>query len=126
MNQRIKKLLTAFAGLMSVTLCFAFTATAQEMAAHHHLESAADAIQGDTQQRQDWARARLAKSPRHQEWVEVNYGNRTVKSFVVYPEVKNNATALVVIHEMLGMSDWVPALTDALAQAGSLAIAPDL
>ena len=37
MNQRVRRLLTAFAGLMSVTLCFAFTATAQEMAAHHHI-----------------------------------------------------------------------------------------
>src|SRR6266404_2805722 len=126
MNQRVRKLLTAFAGLMIATLCFAFTATAQEMAAHHHIESAADAIQGDTQQRQDWARARLAKSPRHQEWVEVKYGNRTVKSFVVYPEVKNKATAVVVIHEIFGMSDWVQALTDELAEAGYLAIAPDL
>src|SRR5713226_1309391 len=126
MNLRARKLLTAFAGLMSLTLCLAFTAAAQEMAAHHHLESAADTFQGNTQQRQDWARARLAKSPRHQEWVEVKYGNRTVKSFVVYPEVKNKATAVVVIHEIFGMSDWVQALTDELAEAGYIAIAPDL
>ena len=126
MNQRVRKLLRAFAWLMSVTLCFAFTATAQELAAHHHTESAADAIQGNTQQRQDWARARLAKSPRHQEWVEVKYGNRTLKSFVVYPEVKNKATAVIVIHEIFGMSDWVQALTDELAEAGYIAIAPDL
>ncbi len=126
MNLRARKLLTAFAGLMSLTLCLAFTAAAQEMAAHHHLESAADRVQGNTQQRQDWARARLAKSPRHQEWVEVKYGNRTVKSFVVYPEVKNKATAVVVIHEIFGMSDWVQALTDELAEAGYIAIAPDL
>jgi carboxymethylenebutenolidase len=126
MNQRARRLLTAFAGLISVTLCFAFTATAQEMATHHHLEAAADAIQGNTQQRQDWARVRLAKSPRHQEWVEVKYGNRIVKSFVVYPEVKNKATAVIVIHEIFGMSDWVQALTDELAEAGYVAIAPDL
>jgi carboxymethylenebutenolidase len=126
MNERVRKLLTAFAGLMSVTVCLAFTASAQEMAAHHHVESAPDAVQGNTQQRQDWARARLAKSPRHQEWVEVKYGNRTVKSFVVYPEVKNKATAVVVIHEIFGMSDWVQALTDELAEAGYIAIAPDL
>jgi carboxymethylenebutenolidase len=121
-----RKFLGASAWLMVATLCFAFTATAQEMAAHHHIESASDAIQGNTQQRQDWARARLAKSPRHQEWVDVKYGNRTVKSFVVYPEVKNKATAVVVIHEVFGMSDWVQALTDELAEAGYIAIAPDL
>src|SRR5712691_7630083 len=126
MNLRARKLLAAFAGLMSLTLCLVVTAHAQEMAAHHHLESAADTFQGNTQQRQDWARARLAKSPRHQEWVEVKYGNRTVKCFVVYPEVKKKATAVVVIHEIYGMSDWVQALTDELAEAGYVAIAPDL
>src|SRR5712691_5556142 len=123
---RGRKLLGAFAWLMGVTLCLAFTAAAQEMVAHHHIESESDAIQGNTQQRQDWARARLAKSPRHQEWVEVKYGNRTVKGFVVYPEVKSKATAVVVIHEIFGMSDWVQALTDELAEAGYVAIAPDL
>src|SRR2546426_7913301 len=107
-------------------VCLAMTATAQEMASHHHLEVPANDTQGNTQQRQDWARARLAKSPRHQEWVDVKYGNRTIKSFVVYPEVKNKATAVVVIHEIFGMSDWVQALTDELAEAGYIAIAPDL
>jgi carboxymethylenebutenolidase len=123
---RGRKLLGAFTWLLGVMLCFAFTATAQETVAHHHIESESDPIQGNTQQRQDWARARLAKSPRHQEWIEVKYGNRTVKSFVVYPEVKNKATAVVVIHEIFGMSDWVQALTDELAEAGYIAIAPDL
>ena len=75
---------------------------------------------------QDWAKARLAKSPRHQEWVNVKYGDRTVSAFVVYPEVKTKATAVVVIHEIFGMSDWVQSLTDQLAEAGYVAIAPDL
>jgi len=38
---------------------------------------------------QDWAKANLEKSSRHQEWVEVKNGSRTVHSFVVYPEVKS-------------------------------------
>jgi carboxymethylenebutenolidase len=97
------------------------------MSAHHQVDSEPSTTQqGNTQQRQDWARARLAKSPRHQEWVDVKYGNRTVKSFVVYPEVKKKAMAVVVIHEIFGMSDWVQALTDELAEAGYIAIAPDL
>jgi dienelactone hydrolase len=45
---------------------------------------------------------------------------------VVYPEVKNKATAVIVIHEIFGMSDWVQSLTDQLAEAGYIAIAPDL
>lgn len=75
---------------------------------------------------QDWAKQRADKSPRHQEWVSVKYGGRTVNCFIVYPEVKNKATAVVVIHEIFGMSDWVRSLTDQLAEAGYVAIAPDL
>ena len=37
---------------------------------------------------QDWAKARLEKSPRHGEWVKVQQGKREVQSFIVYPEVK--------------------------------------
>ena len=75
---------------------------------------------------QDWAKQRADKSPRHQEWINVKNGARTVNSFLVYPEVKNKATAVIVIHEIFGMSDWVRSLTDQLAEAGYIAIAPDL
>ncbi|HZE70157.1 MAG TPA: dienelactone hydrolase family protein [Pyrinomonadaceae bacterium] len=80
----------------------------------------------DSAETQDWARQRLSKSPRHQEWVKVKNGNREVNSFVVYPEVNKKATAVVVIHEIFGMTDWVQSLTDQLAEAGYIAIAPDL
>jgi hypothetical protein len=46
---------------------------------------------------QDWAKAKLEKSPRHQEWVEVKNGNRTVHSFVVFPEVKDKAAVVIGI-----------------------------
>ncbi len=75
---------------------------------------------------QDWAKQRLEKSPRHQEWVQVKNGNRAVNSFIVYPEVKNKATAVVVIHEIFGMTEWVETVCDQLAEAGYIAIAPDL
>jgi carboxymethylenebutenolidase len=75
---------------------------------------------------QDWAKQRADKSPRHQEWVKVKNGSREVNSFLVFPEFKNKATAVVVIHEIFGMSDWVRSLTDQLAEAGYIAIAPDL
>lgn len=98
-------------------------ATAQDMNAHHHLVSSSvvneEAIQ-------DWAKQKLAKSPRHSEWVKVKNGDREVNSFVVYPETNKKATAVVVIHEIFGMSDWVQQLSDELAEAGYIAIAPDL
>ncbi|HEX8201102.1 MAG TPA: dienelactone hydrolase family protein [Isosphaeraceae bacterium] len=75
---------------------------------------------------QDGAKARLERSPRHQEWVKVTHGDRAVQSFIVYPEVKDKATAVVVIHEIFGLSDWVRGVADQLAEAGYIAIAPDL
>jgi carboxymethylenebutenolidase len=75
---------------------------------------------------QDWARAKLEKSPRHGEWVDVKNGARTVHCFVVYPEVKNAAPAVIVIHEIFGLTDWARGVADQLAEAGYIAIAPDL
>jgi len=75
---------------------------------------------------QDFAKARLRNSSRHGEWVNVKNGSRTVDSFIVYPEVKNKATAVVVIHEIFGLTDWARSLADELAEAGYIAIAPDL
>ena len=75
---------------------------------------------------QDWAKARLEKSPRHQEFVKVKHGDREVQSFIVHPEVKDKATAVVVIHEIFGLTDWVRSVADQLAEAGYIAIAPDL
>ncbi|MBV9125137.1 MAG: dienelactone hydrolase family protein [Planctomycetes bacterium] len=75
---------------------------------------------------QDWAKAKLEKSSRHGEWVKVKHGNREVQAFVVYPEVKDKAAAVVVIHEIFGMTDWVRLTADELAEAGYIAIAPDL
>ena len=75
---------------------------------------------------QEWAKARLDNSPRHIEWVNVKNGDRTIKSSIAFPEVKNQATAVVVIHEIFGLTDWVRGVTDQLAEAGYIAIAPDL
>src|SRR5262249_38161819 len=47
-------------------------------------------------------------------------------SFIVFPEVKDKATAVVVIHEIFGLTDWVRGVADQLAEAGYIAIAPDL
>jgi carboxymethylenebutenolidase len=75
---------------------------------------------------QDWAKARLEKSPRHLEWVKVSHDAREVNCFIAYPEVKEKATAVVLIHEIFGLTDWVRGVADQLAEAGYIAIAPDL
>ena len=75
---------------------------------------------------QDWAKERLVKSPRHGEWVEFKSGDRNIKAFVVYPERKDKAPVVLVVHEIFGMTDWVRGLCDQLAENGVIAIAPDL
>src|SRR5439155_5913307 len=74
----------------------------------------------------EFAKARLEKSPRHGEWVKIQQGKRSVQAFAVYPEVKDKATAVVVIHEIFGLTDWVRSVADQLAEAGYIAITPDL
>jgi carboxymethylenebutenolidase len=75
---------------------------------------------------QDWARARLEKSSRHREWVTVKHDGRAVETFVVYPESKDKRPVVLVIHEIFGMTDWVQDLADQVAEAGYIAVAPDL
>src|ERR1700735_3692329 len=75
---------------------------------------------------QDWARARVAKSPRHHEWVTVKHDGRSVETFVAYPESKDKTPVILVIHEIFGMTDWVQDVADQFAAAGYIAVAPDL
>ena len=75
---------------------------------------------------QDWAKAKLEKSPRHREWVTVKHDNRSVETFVVYPETKSKAPVVLIIHEIFGMTDWMQDLADQVAEAGYIAVAPDL
>lgn len=75
---------------------------------------------------QDYIKQRLETSSRHQEWVAVKNGERSVHCFLVYPEVKDKALAVLVIHENKGLTDWVRGVADQLAEAGYIAIAPDL
>src|SRR5260370_9065204 len=87
---------------------------------------AASALAASTAPAQDRATARLEKSPRHQEWVKVKHGSREVSCFIVYPEVKDKATAVLVIHEIFGLSEWVRGVADQLAEPGYIPVPPDL
>lgn len=75
---------------------------------------------------QDYAIEQLENSPRHHEWVEVEYDGRTVHSFVAYPETNEETLAVIVIHENRGLNEWARSFTDQVAAAGYIAIAPDL
>ena len=88
------------------------------------LLSAALAFAGPAALSQDWAKAKLDKSPRHQEWVKVKYGDRTVDAFVVYPEASHKAPVVLLIHEIFGLSDWARSMADDIAAMGYIVIAP--
>jgi carboxymethylenebutenolidase len=76
---------------------------------------------------QDWAKEMLAKSPRHGEYVTIKEpSGRVLQAFVVYPEVKDKAPVVILIHEIFGQSDWAKEMADELAGAGYIVVEPDL
>jgi carboxymethylenebutenolidase len=71
--------------------------------------------------------ARLSSSPRHGEWVMIRTpAGDSVKSWIVYPQRRDRAPVIVVIHEIYGLSSWARGVADQLAADGFIAIAPDL
>lgn len=77
---------------------------------------------------EETAKARLEKSPRHGEFIDVKYEGSSypIRTWIVYPERKNKAPVVVIIHEIYGLSDWIRAVADQLAKEGFIAVAPDL
>src|SRR5450432_3958898 len=75
---------------------------------------------------QPWARERIAKSPRHSEWVILKHDGRNLETLIVYPETKEQRPVVLIIHEIFGLSDWAQELADEVAAAGYIAVAPDL
>ena len=68
----------------------------------------------------------LADSPRHGEWVDIALPDGgKLNSWVVYPERKDRAGVVLVIHDINGMRDIPRAVGDQLAQDGFIAIVPD-
>lgn len=75
------------------------------------------------------AAARLAASTRHGEWAMIPTApgaNDSIAAWVVYPERRDNAPVVIVVHEIFGLSTWVRSVADQLAADGFIAIAPDL
>lgn len=73
------------------------------------------------------AAARLQASPRHAEWATIKTSpTDSVVAWVVYPERRDKAPVVVVIHEIFGLTTWIRGVADQLAADGFIAIAPDL
>jgi carboxymethylenebutenolidase len=63
----------------------------------------------------------------HGEWVTYpNADGDQVRAYVAYPERQGTAPAMIVIHEIFGLTDWEPTVADRFAGNGYVAIAPDL
>jgi carboxymethylenebutenolidase len=62
----------------------------------------------------------------HGEWVSYKSGPDSVRAYVAYPERKDKAPGVIVIHEIFGLTDWEPTVADRLAKEGFVAIVPDL
>jgi carboxymethylenebutenolidase len=77
---------------------------------------------------EEQAKSALDKSPRHGEWADVKVAGAAtpVRTWVVYPERKDKAGVVIVIHEIYGASDWIRGVADQLAREGFIAVAPDL
>jgi carboxymethylenebutenolidase len=76
---------------------------------------------------QEDAKAVLEKSPRHGEYVDVKVSGQAtpLRTWIVYPERKDKAPVVVVIHEIFGLSDWIRGVADRIAAEGFIAVAPD-
>ncbi|HTS89822.1 MAG TPA: dienelactone hydrolase family protein [Gemmatimonadales bacterium] len=63
----------------------------------------------------------------HGEWVTIRRPDgAAIRAYVAYPERKDKAPAILVIHEIFGLTNWEPTVVDRLAGAGYVAIVPDL
>lgn len=103
--------------LFAVTLCLAMSSPVAALAA-----PIATFPAGEEQ-----AKAALDASPRHGEFMDVAYGDKApLRAWVVYPERRDKAGVVVLIHEIYGLSDWMRAVADQVAADGFIALAPDL
>lgn len=117
------------------------TAGAHDMQAHGGGDTAAAAPaqaprDPDLPPAEETAKAALETSPRHGEFVDIpREGAATptgsaapapIRAWVVYPEKKDKAGVVVLIHEIFGLSDWMRGVADQVARDGFIAVTPDL
>src|SRR3989339_667586 len=101
-------------GIITLVLGSSPWVLSQEDHSAHMMESkskAAAAVQQDEKlpAGEEGAKATLEKSPRHGEWVDIKYEGSEfpLRTWIVYPEKKEKAPVVIVIHEIYGASDWI-------------------
>jgi carboxymethylenebutenolidase len=67
-----------------------------------------------------------ARADIHSEYVKYTSGRDSITAYLAYPERADPAPAVIVIHDIYGMSDRLRPAVELLAQRGFVAIGPDL
>ncbi|MEP6780953.1 MAG: dienelactone hydrolase family protein [Gemmatimonadaceae bacterium] len=120
------------AGRMNLKPASSADVTAHDPHANHVMEIGGPAMPGFVQSSTipasgTTAPDRIAKSPRHAEWVAIKVNaTDSVMAWVVYPERKDKAPVVIAIHENTGINTWTRSVADQLAADGFIGIAPDL
>lgn len=60
------------------------------------------------------------------EWIYIRKGADSIRAYVASPVKSSLSPAVIVIHEIFGLTDWEPTVADRLAKEGYIAIVPDL
>src|SRR5258707_4479342 len=68
----------------------------------------------------------LRRSDVHAEFIKYASGRDSITAYIAYPERRDAAPAVIVIHEVFGMSDFIKQTTQRLAQQEIVVLAPDL
>jgi carboxymethylenebutenolidase len=58
--------------------------------------------------------------------VKLPSGGAPIRTWIAYPERKDKAGVVIIVHEIYGLSDWIRGVADQLAREGFIAVAPDL
>jgi carboxymethylenebutenolidase len=66
------------------------------------------------------------KMPTQSEWIYIKKGADSIRAYVASPVKSALSPGIIVIHEIYGLTEWEPTVADRLAQAGYIAIVPDL
>lgn len=60
------------------------------------------------------------------EWIHIRKGADSIRAYVASPVKSALSPAVIVIHEIFGLTDWEPTVADRLAREGYIAVVPDL
>jgi carboxymethylenebutenolidase len=116
--------------VMALAVLLVWTGAARAQHHVHDDHAAASVVRQDPSlpPGEQHAKQALEVSPRHGEWVAIRVpgAGESIRTWVVYPERKDRAPVVLVICEIYGLTDWIRAVADQLAEDGFIALAPDL